>query len=152
MEPVQGEAGVIVPEEGYLKTARSICTRNNVSSDLSNEACTSCARRGGDGTYFYPHIMARSVTGSSCMCPTTVARDIVNNMIWTLSYFTFGPSLLYITRDLDTFSGALSIHTCRLWVGNEECVVTWNGHCVLYCPQVLLIADEVQTGLGRTGM
>jgi len=30
VEPIQGEAGVIVPSEGYLKKVREICTRNNV--------------------------------------------------------------------------------------------------------------------------
>jgi ornithine--oxo-acid transaminase len=30
VEPIQGEAGVIVPPAGYLKAAREICTRNNV--------------------------------------------------------------------------------------------------------------------------
>ncbi len=29
-EPIQGEAGVIVPSNGYLKQIREICTRNNV--------------------------------------------------------------------------------------------------------------------------
>jgi ornithine--oxo-acid transaminase len=30
VEPVQGEAGVVVPPEGYLKQARAICDRHNV--------------------------------------------------------------------------------------------------------------------------
>lgn len=30
VEPVQGEAGVVLPSEGYLKKAREICDRNNV--------------------------------------------------------------------------------------------------------------------------
>ncbi len=30
VEPIQGEAGVIVPPAGYLKKAREICTKNNV--------------------------------------------------------------------------------------------------------------------------
>ena len=29
-EPIQGEAGVIIPPAGYLKTARELCTRHNV--------------------------------------------------------------------------------------------------------------------------
>ena len=31
VEPIQGEAGVILPSPGYLKAVREICTRNNVS-------------------------------------------------------------------------------------------------------------------------
>jgi len=30
VEPIQGEAGVIIPPDGYLKTAREICNRNNI--------------------------------------------------------------------------------------------------------------------------
>ncbi|VDN23792.1 unnamed protein product [Gongylonema pulchrum] len=30
VEPVQGEAGVVVPDEGYLKGVRELCTKHNV--------------------------------------------------------------------------------------------------------------------------
>ncbi len=30
VEPIQGEAGVIIPRAGYLKAARELCTRNNI--------------------------------------------------------------------------------------------------------------------------
>ena len=35
VEPIQGEAGVIVPEDGYLKSAKDICTRSKVSGTIN---------------------------------------------------------------------------------------------------------------------
>jgi len=31
VEPIQGENGVVVPKEGYLRGIGEICSRNNVS-------------------------------------------------------------------------------------------------------------------------
>ena len=31
VEPIQGENGVVIPSDGYLKAVREICTKNNVS-------------------------------------------------------------------------------------------------------------------------
>lgn len=44
-EPIQGEAGVIVPPEGYLKKVREICTRHNVLY-IDDEVQTGFARTG----------------------------------------------------------------------------------------------------------
>lgn len=35
VEPIQGENGVVVPREGYLKGVRDICSKNNVNLILS---------------------------------------------------------------------------------------------------------------------
>jgi ornithine--oxo-acid transaminase len=45
VEPIQGEAGVIVPPEGYLKKVREICTKNNVALIL-DEIQTGLGRTG----------------------------------------------------------------------------------------------------------
>ena len=45
VEPIQGEAGVIVPPEGYLKKAREICTKHNVLL-IADEVQTGFARTG----------------------------------------------------------------------------------------------------------
>jgi ornithine--oxo-acid transaminase len=45
LEPIQGEAGVIVPPEGYLSEAREICTRNNVLM-IADEIQTGLGRTG----------------------------------------------------------------------------------------------------------
>jgi ornithine--oxo-acid transaminase len=45
MEPIQGEAGVIVPPEGYIRAAREICTKHNVMLVL-DEIQTGLGRTG----------------------------------------------------------------------------------------------------------
>ncbi|GAA0591369.1 ornithine aminotransferase [Virgibacillus siamensis] len=45
VEPIQGEAGIIIPPEGYLKEIRSICDENNVLF-IADEVQTGFARTG----------------------------------------------------------------------------------------------------------
>ena len=44
-EPIQGEAGVVVPDQGYLSQVREICTRHNVLM-IADEVQTGLARTG----------------------------------------------------------------------------------------------------------
>ncbi|GAB4555197.1 MAG: ornithine--oxo-acid transaminase [Rhizobacter sp.] len=45
VEPIQGEAGIIVPPEGYLKAVREICTRHNILM-ICDEVQTGLGRTG----------------------------------------------------------------------------------------------------------
>ncbi|MBW0178410.1 ornithine--oxo-acid transaminase [Sediminibacterium sp.] len=45
VEPIQGEAGVVVPDDGYLKTVRALCTEYNVLF-IADEIQTGLARTG----------------------------------------------------------------------------------------------------------
>jgi len=45
VEPIQGEAGVFVPDEGYLSKAKALCTKNNVLF-IGDEVQTGIARTG----------------------------------------------------------------------------------------------------------
>lgn len=45
VEPIQGEAGVVVPDEGYLKEAYDLCQENNVLF-IADEVQTGVARTG----------------------------------------------------------------------------------------------------------
>lgn len=44
-EPIQGEAGVVVPDEGYIKGVRELCTKYNVLM-IADEVQTGLARTG----------------------------------------------------------------------------------------------------------
>ncbi|XP_023234467.1 ornithine aminotransferase, mitochondrial-like [Centruroides sculpturatus] len=45
VEPIQGEAGVVVPDPGYLKRVRDICTKNNILW-IADEVQTGLCRTG----------------------------------------------------------------------------------------------------------
>jgi len=45
VEPIQGEAGVVVPDQGYLKKAHDICKKYNVLL-IADEVQTGCSRTG----------------------------------------------------------------------------------------------------------
>jgi len=45
VEPIQGEAGVVIPDEGYLQAVREICTKYNVLF-IADEIQTGLARTG----------------------------------------------------------------------------------------------------------
>ena len=45
LEPIQGEAGVVVPDDGYLKAVRALCTEHNVLM-IADEVQTGIARTG----------------------------------------------------------------------------------------------------------
>ena len=45
VEPIQGEAGVVVPDEGYLSSVRTLCTKYNVLF-IADEVQTGIARTG----------------------------------------------------------------------------------------------------------
>ena len=45
IEPIQGEAGVIVPQPGYLKKVAEICKKNNILF-IADEVQTGLGRTG----------------------------------------------------------------------------------------------------------
>ncbi|KAM9463077.1 ornithine aminotransferase, mitochondrial isoform 1-T2 [Clarias gariepinus] len=45
VEPIQGEAGVVIPDAGYLRKVRELCTKNNVLF-IADEVQTGLARTG----------------------------------------------------------------------------------------------------------
>jgi ornithine--oxo-acid transaminase len=45
LEPIQGEGGVIIPDEGYLRKAQELCKKHNVLI-IADEIQTGCGRTG----------------------------------------------------------------------------------------------------------
>jgi ornithine--oxo-acid transaminase len=80
VEPIQGEAGVVVPDEGYLRGVKSLCERYNVLM-IADEVQTGLARTGKmlacDYESVKPDILVLGKALSGGMMPVSavLARD-----------------------------------------------------------------------------
>ena len=82
VEPIQGEAGVVLPEEGYLKGVRDLCTQYNVLF-IADEIQTGLARTGKmlacDHENVRPDILilGKALSGGTLPISAVLADDIV---------------------------------------------------------------------------
>jgi ornithine--oxo-acid transaminase len=82
VEPIQGEAGVVVPNEGYLKGVRDICTKNNVLW-IADEVQTGLGRTGRRLCVDYENVkpdilvLAKALSGGMMPVSAALARDEV---------------------------------------------------------------------------
>ena len=74
VEPIQGEAGVIVPPEGYLRAARELCTErgallmaDEIQSGLGRTGSTFACEH--DGVVPDVYILGKALGAGSCRCP-----------------------------------------------------------------------------------
>ncbi|MDZ4839738.1 MAG: ornithine--oxo-acid transaminase [Bacteroidota bacterium] len=80
VEPMQGEAGVIVPQDGYLAKVREICTRHNVLF-MTDEIQTGLARTGKmlaqdyDGVKGDILILGKALSGGMLPISAVLAND-----------------------------------------------------------------------------
>ena len=80
VEPIQGEAGVVVPDEGYLKKAYDLCRSKNVLF-IADEVQTGLARTGKmlacDYEGFQPDILilGKALSGGVLPVSAVLARD-----------------------------------------------------------------------------
>ena len=80
VEPIQGEAGVIVPDEGYLRNAFDLCKKSNVLF-IADEVQTGIARTGKllacDYEGFKPDILVlgKALSGGVLPVSAVLARD-----------------------------------------------------------------------------
>ncbi len=82
IEPIQGEAGVVVPDTGYLKQCRSLCKKNNVLF-VADEIQTGLARTGKmlacDHEDVHPDILilGKALSGGMYPVSAVLANDDV---------------------------------------------------------------------------
>lgn len=80
VEPIQGEAGVIVPDDGYLKKAANLCKKHNVLF-VADEVQTGLARTGRllavDHEHVKPDvlILGKALSGGVLPVSAVLARD-----------------------------------------------------------------------------
>lgn len=102
LEPIQGEGGVVVPTEGYLKNVRKLCDRYSVLMIL-DEIQTGLGRTGklfaADYEEVTPDIMclAKSLGGGI----EPVGAYITNKKVWNKAYGSIEDALLHTS----TFGG-----------------------------------------------
>ena len=98
VEPIQGEAGVYVPAEGYLAKAKALCEANNVLF-IADEVQTGIARTGSilavcgnctcenacekQATYVAPDILilGKALSGGAYPVSAVLANDAIMNVI-----------------------------------------------------------------------
>lgn len=86
VEPIQGEAGVYVPSEGYLAAAKELCAQHNVLF-VADEVQTGIARTGRmlavDHENVKPDILilGKAVSGGAYPVSAVLANDAIMNVI-----------------------------------------------------------------------
>ena len=82
VEPIQGEAGVVLPDDGYLKGVRDLCTKYNVLF-IADEIQTGLARTGKmlacdhEGVRPDILILGKALSGGTLPISAVLANDIV---------------------------------------------------------------------------
>ena len=95
IEPIQGEAGIIVPNEDYLKNMREVCNKHNILM-IVDEVQTGCGRTGRFFAYEHSKIKPDIVTlakglANGIPIGATIAReDIAASFVQGEHGSTFG--------------------------------------------------------------
>lgn len=86
VEPIQGEAGVYVPSEGYLTKAKALCEANNVLF-IADEVQTGIARTGKLLAVHHENvqpdilILGKAISGGVYPVSAVLANDAIMNVI-----------------------------------------------------------------------
>lgn len=86
VEPIQGEAGVYVPSEGYLAKAKALCEKHNVLF-IADEVQTGVARTGKLLAVHHENvqpdilILGKALSGGAYPVSAVLANDVIMNVI-----------------------------------------------------------------------
>ncbi|MGX7668524.1 ornithine--oxo-acid transaminase [Flavobacterium pedocola] len=86
VEPIQGEAGVYVPSEGYLAKAKALCEKHNVLF-IADEVQTGIARTGKLLAVQHENvtpdvlILGKALSGGAYPVSAVLANDVIMNVI-----------------------------------------------------------------------
>ena len=89
VEPIQGEAGVIIPNKGYLKQIREACTKNNVLMIL-DEIQTGFCRTGKKFAFQHENIKPDAITVGKALGGGCIPVSAVLSSRKLLEVFTPG--------------------------------------------------------------
>jgi ornithine--oxo-acid transaminase len=80
IEPIQGEAGVVVPDAGYMKKLKDLCTKHNVLL-IADEVQTGLGRTGFDLACYYDDcipdmvVLGKALSGGVLPVSAVLARN-----------------------------------------------------------------------------
>ncbi len=119
VEPIQGEAGIVIPPEGYLRDLRRICDRNNVLL-LLDEIQSGFARTGR--TFAFEHegikpdglIVGKALGGGLIPVSAFLARSEVMDVFMPGTHgSTFGGNPLAAAVGLEALTVIEEEHLCQ---------------------------------------
>lgn len=116
VEPIQGEAGVVLPPEGYLKEAQQVCNKNGVIF-IVDEIQTGFGRTGRLFAVNYQNVepdimcLAKSLGGGVMPIGCTIAGE----EIWKKAYGSIDRCLLHTsTFGGNTLSAAVALEAVKI--------------------------------------
>jgi putrescine aminotransferase len=118
LEPIQGEAGILVPAPGYLSEARAICTRHG-SLLILDEIQTGFGRTGWnfacEAESVVPDVLCLGKSLGGGVMP--IGAYITNDKIWNAAYGQMERAALHTsTFGGNTLAAAAALESIRLLV------------------------------------
>lgn len=119
VEPIQGEAGVIVPKEGYLRAARALCDRYGTLL-IFDEVQTGFGRTGRffacEHEEVWPDVMTLSKSLGGGVIP--IGAMMCRNEVWQRAYGSLENCLLHTS----TFGG--NARACACGIAAVRCLLS----------------------------